>query len=158
MGLINQAIEDQSNNAILDQIEAKIEEMVKPEDRDAFLRIITAGMKVMFDEKTHQMAMESVSQGDPIQGAVKGVRDLMMLLYEESRGTMPPIPAMQAAMVLLCQALGFMEQAGIVKLDAESIGQAAQGLAEELMKLVGITPEKLDEMMAQATAQQPQGA
>jgi hypothetical protein len=150
MGMIEQAISDQSDNTILDKIEAQIETIIKPEDKDAFLRILVAGMKVMFDERTHQMAMESVSQGDPIQGAVEGVTNLMKMLYQESRGTMPPVPAMQAAMVLMCQALGFMEKAGMVKLDNETISNAMQDLSESLLQSAGITPEKIDELLGQA--------
>lgn len=157
MGMLDQAIQDQSDHPILDQIEAKIEEMVKPEDKDAFVRIVVAGMKVMFDERTHQMAMESVSKGDPINGAVDGVKDLMVMLYEESRGTMPPVPAMQAAIVLLCQALGFMQEVNMVQLDNENISEAVKSLSEKLMAAAGLTPEKVDELIAQ-TEQYGQGA
>lgn len=147
MSMLEQAIDDQSHNPILDQIESKIESMVKPEDKNAFLRIVTAGMKVMFDQKTHKMAMESVQQGDPLQGAAKGVSDLMVLLAQESRGTMPFLPSLQAAVVLLCQALGFMEQIKMVQLDNDNISEAVKSLYEHMMQRAGLTPEKVDGMI-----------
>lgn len=150
MGMINESVKDQSHNPVLDQIEAKIEEIVKPEDQSAFKRILVAGMKVMFDSKTHKMAMESVENApDPMQGAVQGVADLMVLLAQESRGTMPPVPSVQASIVLLCQALGFLEQIGMVKIDNDNVSMAIKDLVEKLMERGGMTPEKLDQMIGQ---------
>lgn len=146
-------------NTLLAQTDAAIAKSVKPADRNAFERISLAGMKVMFDKKMHQTLMQGLSESpDKINTVAEGIVGILSLLYKESRNTMPVTPMITAGMALLLQALAFMEDAGMLQVDAPALEQATQHYVETLLPKLGITPEKMQEIMAkgQAATDDPQ--
>jgi hypothetical protein len=136
-------------NTLLAQTDAAITKSVKPADRNAFERISLAGMKVMFDKKMHQTLMQGLSESpDKINTVAEGIVGILSLLYKESRNTMTVTPMITAGMALLLQALAFMEDAGMLQVDAAALEQATQHYVETLLPKLGITPEKMAAIMA----------
>lgn len=129
---------------IIDQMQAKLEESVKPEDQEAFKRVTAAGMKVMFSEQSHQMMLEELQKpGDMDEKLAQGIAGLMLMLYKQSKGTMPPQIIMQAAAWLLLEAARFVQEAGIGQVDNQTIRNAMDGMVGILMKKFGASEDQI---------------
>lgn len=152
----NQSAEadQQLDSPILKQIEAGIEAKVPPELRKAYLQAVVAGMELMFNEKTSKFIDERLQESDDIVGNVsKGIADLMILLYNESKQTMEIPAAMLAALTLMCQALDYAEQKFGTKITSEIAAACAKATTLATMQKFGITPDKLQ----QAAVERDQG-
>jgi hypothetical protein len=129
--------------------------------RVAVQKIYLAGMKVMYSSDTHQLVLKQLNNSlDPGTSVGKGVAALITLLFQQSKGTMP-IPAVPlAAVLLVCEALDFMEKGGLAKVTPQIIDTAVQTVISMLMQKVGLTPQKMMQIAAQArnggVPQQPQ--
>lgn len=142
-----------TTNPLLQKTEEAISAKVPANMKNAFQRIITAGLKVMYDPKTNDMmAKQLKEQGDPAEIAGAGVAKLLGLLMNQSKGTMPMNAAIPAATVLLCEGLDFMEQAKVVKVDNEVLSRAMQSMSSTFLQMMGVTPEKFQQMLAKAQA------
>lgn len=144
-----------TTNPLLQKTEEAIAAKVPANLKNAFQRIITAGLKVMYDPKTNDMmAKQLKEQGDPAEIAGAGVAKLLGMLMNQSKGTMPMNAAIPAATVLLCEGLDFMEQAKVVKVDNEVLSRAMQSMSSTFLQMLGVTPEKFQQMLAKAQAGQ----
>lgn len=148
-------------NPILLKMEKAITAKVPPPQMKAFRKIIAAGTKVMYSENMHKMLVEQLkSPGDPADMAGEGVAKLMGILITQSKGTMPMQAGSPAAAVLLCEALDMMEQLGKVKVTNDILAQAVQTMSSGILRLFGVTPDRLSQMMTEAQqkkqASQPQ--
>jgi len=143
------------NNPDLQAAQAAIDKAVKPADRQAYDRIVVAGMKVMFSKQTHNQIFQGLEGAqDPVALTAEGAAGLMLMLREQSRNTMPMGPMIMAGQSLLLEALDFIEQGGLaqIKVDKAVIAQATQHYIETILPKIGMTPEKM-----QATIGQTQG-
>lgn len=149
----------QTNNPTLQQIEQEVQSKVPQDMQNAFQRIVTGGLKIMYDPKTHEMVSNQLNQeGDPSDVAGEGVAKLIGLLYKESKGTMPIKAAIPAAQILLCEGLDFMEKAGRIELNNDTIAKATQDMIGYLLQLFGFKQEQIAEYMKAGAQQQGQGA
>jgi hypothetical protein len=90
----------------------------------------------------------------------KGVATLITLLWRQSNGTMP-IPAVPlAAVLLVCEALDFLEKTKMAEVTPQTIDTATQTVIAILMQKVGLTPEKMAQIAKQGpgAAATPDGA
>ncbi len=143
MGLINQV-----QSPLLKQAEGIVEKGVQPKFMDAYKRVVVAGMKVMFDKKTHKMMIEGLEdEPDPITTGVRGLIGILSILYKQSRGTMPMEAMIPAGLTLMIIGLDFMDKTGIVKVGKEELGKATQEYLNELLPKIGLTPEKMNTLM-----------
>jgi len=135
---------------IIEQAKAKIEQGVDPKQKDAYDRIVLAGMKVMFTKGTHEQLMQGlVDAPDKLKTAVDGVIGLVGVLFKESRNTMPVVPMIMAGITLLYEGLEFMEKAGMVQVDGDSLAKTTQYYLETLLPKLGMTPDKMQALLAQ---------
>lgn len=136
-----------------DEVKAQIK--VPPEMRKAYDRIVLAGMKVMFSQQTHQMAMKSLEGDGPIeQRLAKGVSDLMLVLWKQSNGTMPPQLVFPAAIELMLEAIDFLNESGAEQVSEQQIGESIRQLIGTLMEKFKIN----EASVKQGMTQQEQGA
>ena len=142
-------------NPILLKMEKAVTAKVPKHQMQAFRKIITAGTKVMYSENMHKMLVEQLkSPGDSADMAGEGVAKLMGILITQSKGTMPMQAGSPAAAVLLCEALDMMEQLGKVKVTNDILAQAVQTMSSGILRLFGVTPQRLDQMMTEARQKQ----
>ena len=147
-----------TNNKLLMKAEAAIEAKVKPAQKNAFQRIVLAGLKVLYADKARKMVASEIKGGGDVAHAVgNGVAKLLGVLLSQSKGTMPMDAAIPAGSLLVCEALDFVEQAGVIKVDAAVLDAATQTMGASFLQLLGVTPEKLQGMMdkARTAKQQP---
>ena len=136
-----------TQNPQLQAVEQAISEKVPPELKGAFQRIIVAGEKVLYDKSTGDLVQQQLNQpGDPAHIAGEGVAKLFMLLFQQSKQTMPMKAGIPAAQMLLCEVLSFMESIGKVKVDDALIAAATKELMNYLLQAFGISQEKLQKM------------
>lgn len=143
-------------NPKLKQYEAGIEENIKPEDKEAYDRIVTAGMKLSLSEDMQQQMIDTLSgEGDLPAKVADGVARLISLMHTTSQSTMPIGPAIAASYTLMVKALDFAERALGQKVDDEVIAQTALATSEAVCKVFGISKEKLQAAVEQGTGGQP---
>jgi len=135
-----------TQNAILQQVEQNITQKVDPSMAQAFERIVTAGLKVMYDPRTHPLMVKQLSKpGDPATVAGEGAGALLGMLYKESKGTMPIKPAVLAAQIWLCEGLDFMAQAGQIQITDELVANATKSLLSHILQIFGVNPNKINQ-------------
>lgn len=130
----------------LNEVRAKIK--VPSNLQSALQRIEMAGKKVMYSKETHQMVMESLQgEGSWEEKIGRGIADLMALLYQQSNKTMPPQLIVPAAILLMCDAIDFLQQSGQApNLD---IGAAMEATVVMTLHKFGMTPDKIQEAVQQ---------
>lgn len=131
---------------------------IPPALRDAYLRVVTAGMKVMFDDQTHGQMLQVLKQPGPLEQKIgMGVAGLMILLFQQSNKTMPPQVIIPAGVELLAHAVDFLRQAG-QQVPAQIVAEATSIMITTLLKKFGVDPDKLQAYAGSkgAGAQQPQ--
>ena len=142
------------------QIEQELRAKLSPELNKAMDKVIVAGMKVMFSPETHQLALKEIEGDDMPEDVGRGVANLLMMLFQESRGTMPMEAGIPGAVVLCIEALEFLEKAGAIEVTKETVARSVQSLFTYVMQGAGISKEKMGGMMAAAKQGQaggPQG-
>jgi hypothetical protein len=144
-----------TTNPQLQAVEQAVQTKVPPELNSAFQRIVAAGEKVMYAPETRHLLQSQLSQkGAPADLAGQGVAKLMGLLFKESKGTMPMKAAIPAAQVLLCEALDFMEKAGLVQVGDDLIAEATKDMMAYLLQIFGFKKAQIDQYMHAGMASQ----
>jgi hypothetical protein len=146
-----------AKNPLLEQVIQAITAKVAPDQQKAFNRIVVAGMKLMYADKTEAMLRKQMDSAEPPIAAGQGAAKLVGLLLAKSKGTAPFKAMIPAGVVLTCEALDFMEKAGKAQLTPDLVSEAVQEFGSAVLQVIGVTPEKLDQMMARIPdAQKPQ--
>ena len=113
-------------------------------------RIVAAGMKVMFDPKTHDMMLEQIDAEGPIdQKLGQSIAGLLGLLMKESNNSLPPDMLIPAGIVLLVHAADFLEKSGEPVSD-EEVAAGISVLVRSLLKQFGMDPDKVAEVGGRA--------
>lgn len=127
--------------------------------QDAFERIVLAGMEFMYkNEQTSGESIREVEESDDKPLAIgEGVATIMLLLSHKSKGTMPWEAGVMAGYALVCEALDFFEQKGLLPADTTAIDTAMKAYADKLMALLGVDDKRISEMseMAKTHAKDP---
>lgn len=124
----------------------KVDASIKlpPELQSAYKRVVIAGMKVMFDPKTHQLAMEQMKGDGPIaQRLGTAIAGLMLILFKQSNNTMPPQVLIPAGTSLLVRAADFLQKGGAEQITTKDIGGALEVMITTLLSKAGMDPEKV---------------
>ena len=141
-------------NPSLQKYEAGIEENIKPEDKEAYDRIVTAGLKVITSDEFHQNMVDSLSgEGSLPDKIANGVARLISLLHVSAKGTMPIGPTIAAAYTLMVKAMDFAERALGEEITDDVIAETALKTISVVGPLLGVTKEKLQAAME---GQQPE--
>lgn len=123
-----------------------IQEGIKmpPKLQNAYDRVVLAGMKIMFSEKTNQVVMKQMQGQGPVSERLgMGIAGLMATLYKESNKTIPPAVIIPAGVYLLAQAADFLKKTQIENIDDKAIGDAMQIFVEITIKMFGGDPDKV---------------
>ena len=111
-------------------------------------RIVLAGKRVMFDQRSHKMFLEQLDgPGTTAQKLGQGVAGLMGLLWQESRQSLPPQLLIPAGMVLVAVAAEFLKKGGMDVSDQDIAG-GIEALVTALLQAGGVDPDKMAEIGA----------
>ncbi|MGC8534858.1 MAG: hypothetical protein ACP5QR_04920 [Rhizomicrobium sp.] len=139
-------------NNILAASEKKIESSLTPQNRLNYERVVVAGMKVALQNGPKGILASLRNSKNPVEDAAKGAVGLCVMLYKESRGTMPLKAMIPAGVTLMLNALDFASKLGLVKITTQTVVQATHIYTNTLFQALGITPQ-----MLQTAAQNIQG-
>lgn len=136
------AAEDITPEAVREKI------TVPPELQDAYERVVLAGMKMMFSEQTHELMLKEFERGGPIAKRLgEGTAGLLLLLFKQTNGNMPPQVLIPAGTDLLVQAADFVRKAGLEKVTNKDIGDGLEIMVGILFEKFGLSPEKVYQMV-----------
>lgn len=122
---------------------------IPPQLHDAYQRMVEAGMKVMFSDKTSSMMIQQLkSSPDMVKNISDGIAGLMAILFKQSKG-MPQQLILPAALELLTHAFEFIAKTGIAKLTPQQEGDATQATVYAVLAKFGISQTQADQMLAQ---------
>ena len=155
-GLINGGMQEQQPGA-QDQQDQKggftanaeqfiknVYEKIDPADKESLDRVVVAGQKLMFSKETHQAMLDAIEgEGDMADKLGMGIVQLMMILFQQSKGNMPPQVIMPAASILLAKACEYIERTGgemSTAIFGEALKLTTVGLHRQLSKMTGEQP------------------
>jgi hypothetical protein len=125
-------------------------QMQLPEElREAYVRVVEAGMKVMFDPSMRERTLEFMEgPGEPAEKMGEGVAAVMTLLFKESNETMPPQVIIPAGIELLMHAADVARKGGM-PIDQDTIAEAIGTMVEAIFRQFGTSLEEVGGMMQQ---------
>jgi hypothetical protein len=138
-------------NQMLAQALAEVEKGVS--NRDAFDKLVKAGTRIIYDKKVFDgVSQQILDSENPVETLAKGMTTVLHLMMERAKGTAPADALVQAGMALVIDALDFMEQAGVLKVNEATLDDATKGYIEALLPTVGLTEQKMAEALEQVKA------
>lgn len=133
-------------------------QQLSKEDRDAYQRIVAAGMKLMYAPETREQLMEGIRSKDPIpKKLAENILGLMLILFQKSTGVPPPGALFPAAVELMGEAAEVLVNAG-QQVTQEDFHDASILLFTMLGKKLGATDQQLMQGAEQALNQAEGGA
>lgn len=123
---------------------------VSDESQDIYDRVVTAGMKVLYEDENTKQQIVSRLQADsdnPAKTLADTVTMLMIQLDQQAGGKIPEDVIIPAAVELLEQTADIAESLDIVPIDNAIMNHAAQLMMVSIAEEYGTTPEEIQEVM-----------
>lgn len=139
-------------NEILENTKKALLEKVDQRLLPVLDKVVDSGRQVMYSDDTREIVVRELQQAQDPEGIGAAVAKLLAILANQSRGTIPPKILFPAGMVLLVEALDFLEEAGAVQVTPELLAQCAQALGSAFLQSLGVTPDKLSQMLGSGGA------
>lgn len=163
-GLLSTAKQEQPK-LDYDGMIADMETKLPPNLKEAWDRIMAAGMKFLFDRKTNPMINEYLEgEGDIATKIGEGAAGLIAFLDKESRDAMPKELIIPAGMALMVEVVKYVQKAKISEVTAADFGQAVQIYLEKVLGVYGATMDQMEQTLdlasredQSAEQQQPMG-
>ena len=106
-------------------------------------KIVLAGVKMMFSEKTHKLMLDELDKPGPIeQKLAQGIAGLVAMLFQQSQRSIPPQLLIPAGVLLLAHAVQFLKKSG-EDVTPEQFGAAMKMVIEIILRQAKVDPEKL---------------
>jgi len=140
------------------EIRQGLRENVPPPMREAYDKVVTAGMKIMFDKSTHHLLVEQMgAEGEVPDKIAEGVAALMAMMLKNSKGAFPQQLIIPAGIELMLHAADFIAQGGGETITADDMGAAVQKFVFKLFEGAGVKPEALMASVGHIQKLQDQG-
>lgn len=139
----------------------KMIEVMPPEMKQAFQKVVLAGKKMLYSPDTREMINEVLtSEAEMGEKLGAGIANLMIMMDNQAQGAIPKDVMIPAATVLLFDAADALKQSGET-ISAEELGQAYEIMFYNIFAGYGAQPEQVDQVMdkmgAQYGGEKPQG-
>ncbi len=127
---------------ILKNCELKIESQMLPQYKQAYSKVVVIGMKLALADNGKIITSVGESK-NPLVDCARGAVNLVLIMYKESRRTMPPQVIPPAAMTLMLKALDFCDRSGVLKIGEPELETATKEFANYLLHRWNMTPKKM---------------
>ncbi len=127
---------------LLQTTEEKIESSLVPENRTDYMKVVVAGMHAGLSGGPKSIIAALKDSKDPVNDCAVGAVHLVLLLYRQTRGTMPIRAMIPAGMTLMLHALDFVDKLG-TKIGNAELDRATHIYANTMFKNLGITPQMI---------------
>ncbi len=138
-----------TTNPLLQQTEQAITARVPQNLQNPLQRTLTAGFEIMYGSKAGVLKSQLMKSNDFAHNAGEGAAKLIGILFIQSKKTMPVKIAVPAATIFMCEALGFLEQAGKIKVTPGLLADATKDMAANVLQLFGVSQDKMNTMISQ---------
>jgi len=121
---------------------------IPAELQDAYDKIIKAGLKLMFDPTMRKETFDFIEQsnGDPAKLA-EGVMSVVVMLHQESNGTLPPNLIIPSGVELMVHAAGVAKEGGM-DITNEILAEGIAEMVQQTLAKFGVSPEQMQQMMS----------
>ena len=159
MGMLDQSAAQQGApkqdigvmNPMLEKIEASIEAKVPPKLKEAYHRIVSSGVKIAVAPSPKGSLIQNIeSSQNPVNDVAVGVVGLLMIMYQQSKNTMPVDAAIYAGMTLVLYGLDVYERGHKGTVSAKEIDDATQLYVATVMPKFGVSEQMLKSKTDQA--------
>lgn len=159
-GVLNQAA-PQRENPLLTKIAKDAEAKVPEQFKDQFLSIMVAGGKLMWSQElaSERQAFDQAlqQQGNVPEVVAHAVLKICSIIQNESQAKEPLDAMGLAAQVFMAHTLQYVEAKHKMPVSKEVIGETAQLVGVNLLKMFGVTDEQVKELFQKQGQAQPTG-
>ena len=125
----------------------KMIEVMPPEMKQAFQKVVLAGKKMLYSPDTREMINEVLnSEAEMGEKLGAGIANLMIMMDNQAQGAIPKDVMIPAATVLLFDAADALKQSGET-ISAEELGQAYEIMFYNIFAGYGAQPEQVDKVL-----------
>jgi len=119
-------------------LEAAMLKKLQPNDKSILLRVFTAGMKILFSPQTHQQMLQEFEQQmqkgvDVGQLIGTDITHIMVLLFNESKGSMPKGVLVPVGTLLIAKACEFLNEEHIAPVTDQNFSDAVHVMTSAVM-------------------------
>lgn len=116
-----------------------------PDLKEAYERVVLAGMKLLFSKETNKAAVQLLQSqdGDLAQRLGKSIAGLLAEMFRKSNQTMPPQVIIPAGVELLMQAADFIRKSGMEPINNKTIGDAMDVMVTTVLQMFKLDPGRL---------------
>ncbi len=120
-------------------VEGARAKMTMPENmRDAYFRVVQAGMALMFSPQTREGAIAALEEpGDMAEKLSKAVTAVISMLFKESNGTIPPQLIIPCSVELLLHLVAVTNKGGM-EIPKETVADAMAKMVNSVMQQFGV--------------------
>lgn len=141
------ATQTKVENPILRDTILGIEGKLSAPQKEQYLPIVVAGMKLLYDDSTQGVIKDYLKRSKSLKhSAVQGTLKMISIIYKESKGRMAIEMAVPAGVTLLCYVLDYIEDvqgSGVKRTSGDDLAHMTRVLAPETLKLFGIDQQTL---------------
>jgi len=150
-------------------LETEMMKKLKPNDQSVLTRVYTAGMKILFSPETHQKMVQEFEQQmqkgvDVGQLIGTDIAHIMVLLFNESKGTMPKGVLIPAGTLLIAKSCEFLHEDHIAPVTDQNFSDAVHVMTSAVMSKfspsfaakIGAPPTPMQPASPQGQPIQPQ--
>lgn len=144
-----------ASNQQLKQAEQALAAKIPQQLRPPFAKVIASGLQILYSPKLREQLARKLEAGNPVKDAADGGVRLTAELFKQSNGTLPKPLVVPAVMIFAFEYLDLAEKAGKLKVDAKVIAETARLASENVLRLAGLTDDKLRKVTRAAAGQKP---
>jgi len=142
---------DQAGPGFIDVEAIKAKMQIPPELKPEYDKIVLAGLRIMFDPKSHkEMFLSQLDkEGDLAQKVGDGIVGLMYMLWQQSNQSLPPQLIVPCTFCLTLEAFDFLQRSGEPGATKEVLGNAVDISTTTILRKFGVDEAQLQQIAAQ---------
>lgn len=123
------------------------EEQPTPEEQAAYERVVMAGLKAIYDQKTHGAIVNMLKSGDPPDALAQAAETIVLELDRQSGGKIPEVVILPAAAEILGELAQLAGTANIFQPDERTLAVATQKMVVSLCEQYGVEAAEIQELL-----------
>lgn len=128
---------------------SKVIDAIPEEFRDAFERVVLAGMKVLYSKDMQPEIQQQLAEPGPMWKKLgEGIAKLMTILDQQAGKGLPQQIVIPAAIELVHEYTDFLNRTGKVKVSPDELREATMYVVVTTAKLYGATDDQIKQMFA----------
>lgn len=127
-----------TSDQLLNDAEAKLESQIAPNIREAYLKVVNAGLQIATHGGPNSILAQIKNSRNVIHDCAMGAIGLVLQVSKASRGTMPPKAGIPASYTLMLKGLDTAEKAGMIHVTPDLLVQATAIWHRAILPVFGV--------------------